>query len=137
MITIEEGLVYHLKANAGIVTLVSDRVFPNKLPQTITLPAITLQRISTPRVLTHDTSGLTGTAHPRIQFDAWGATYASCKAVTDAIRAAINGYKGTMGAGATAVTVQGALIDDERYDNSPDTGMHRIMSDYIIWHLEG
>lgn len=137
MITIEEGLVYHLKANAGLIALVSDRVYVNRLPQTVGMPAITIQRISTPRVHSHDTSGATGTARPRIQIDAWGTTYTSCKAVTDAIRAAINGYRGTMGAGATAVTVQGALVDEERYDNSPDTGMHRIMSDYIIWHLEG
>ncbi len=137
MITIEEGLVYHLKAAAAIIALVSDRVYPNKLPQTVAMPCITIQRISTPRVHSHDTSGATGTAYPRIQFDAWGTTYASCKAVTDAIRATINGYRGTMGAGATAVTVQGALVDDERYDNSPDTGLHRIMSDYIVWHLEG
>jgi len=136
VITIEEGLYYFLKNNAGVSNLVAARIYPNKLPQTATLPAITYQRISTPRVHTHDTSGAVGTAHPRFQFDAWGTTYSSCQAVSDAIRAALNGYKGTMGAGGTAVTVQGALVDDERYDNSPDTGMQRIMSDYLIWHLE-
>lgn len=135
MITIEEGLAYFLKNTAGITALVSTRIFPNKLPQTTTLPAITFQRISTPRVHTHDTSGAGGTAHPRIQIDVWGETYESCKDVTDAIRTALNGYKGTMGA-VDPVTVQGALIDEERYDNSPDTGMQRIMSDYIVWHLE-
>lgn len=135
MITIEQGLYHFLTNTAGITALVSTRIYPNKLPQTVTLPAITYQRISTPRIHTHDTSGKTGTAHPRFQFDAWGTSYASCKAVADAIRAALNGYRGTMG-GADPVTVQGALIDDERYDNSPDTGMERIMSDFIIWHLE-
>lgn len=135
MITIEEGLLYFLQNNAGVSGLVSTRIYPNKLPQTVTMPAITYQRISSPRIHTHDSSGATGTANPRFQFDAWGATYDSCKDVTDAIRAALNGYRGTMGA-VNPVTVQGALIDDERFEPSPDAGIQRIMSDYIIWHTE-
>lgn len=133
--TIDEALGYFFKNTAGISALVSDRVYINRLPQTVTLPAITYQRISTPRVLAHDTSGATGTAYPRFQVDAWATTYASAKAITDAVRAALNGYKGTMGSGG-AVTVQGALVQDEIYDIDPDAEIMRIMSDYIIWHTE-
>ena len=136
MITIEEGLLYHLQNTAGVAALVSTRVYPNKLPETVTFPAITYQRIDSPRVLTHDTSGATGTARPRFQFDAWGTTYASAKAVTDAIRAALNGYVGAMGTGGSTVTVQSSLIQDERFDDFGDAGILRISSDYIIWHLE-
>lgn len=137
MITIEEGLFAYLSTNAGLVALISTRVYPNKLPETVTLPALTYQRIDSPRVHTHDTSGATGTAYPRFQFDAWATTYASAKAITDALRAALNGYRGTMGTGGTAVTVQGALVQDESFDDFADAGMLRISSDYIIWHLEG
>lgn len=136
MITIDDGLIAFLNATAGVTNLVSTRIYKNKLPQTTTMPAITVQRISTPRVHTHDTSGATGTAYPRFQIDAWGASYTSCKTVTDAIRTALNGYKGTMGS-VNPVTVQSALIQDETFDDSPDTGLMRIISDYVVWHLEG
>lgn len=136
MITIEEGLYHFLTNNAGLVALVGTRVYPNRLPQSGTLPALTYQRIDSPRIATHDTAGASGTARPRFQFDCWGATYATCKAVSDALRAALNGYRGTMGA-ADPVTVQSALIQDETYDDFEDAGMGRMATDYIIWHLEG
>jgi len=135
VITIEEGLQAFLAANAGLVALISGRVYHRALPQGVVLPALTWQRISTPRLAAHDTSGSTGTAHPRFQFDAWATTYASAKAITDALRAALNGYKGTMGA-LNPVTVQGALVDNERENSDPDTGLEWISSDYIIWHEE-
>lgn len=135
MITIEEGLTAHLKANAGLTALISTRIYPAFIAQTSSLPCLTYQRISTPRVITHDASGATGTAHPRFQFDAWAETNASAKAVIDALRAALNGYKGTMGT-VNPVTVQAGIIDDERYEYSPEVKLHRYSADYIIWHEE-
>jgi hypothetical protein len=135
-LTIEEGLYTKLSTTVGITNLISTRVYPNKLPQTVTLPAMTYQRIDTPRVHSHDSSGSAGTAHPRFQFDCWAETYSGAKAISDALRAALNGYKGTITSGANTVVVQGALIQDERYDDFADAGMLRISCDYIIWHLE-
>jgi len=135
MITIEEGLTAHLKANAGLTALISTRVYPGFISQTSTLPCLTYQRISTPRIITHDTSGASGTAHPRFQFDAWAETNTSAKAIIDAVRAALNGYKGTMGT-VNLVTVQASLTDDERYEYSPEVKIHRYSADYIIWHEE-
>ena len=135
MITIEEGLFAYLSANAGVSALVSTRIYPNKLPQTVTLPALTYQRIDSPRVHSHDSSGSVGTARPRFQFDCWATTYAAAKALSDALRGALNGYKGTMGT-TSPVTVQSALIQSERFDDYADAGVCRISCDYIIWHLE-
>lgn len=95
-LTIEAGLVYKLQNTGGITTLIGTRTYLERIPQGATLPCLTYQRISTPRLLTHDTSGGAGTAHPRFQFDAWAATYSSAKAITDALRAALNGFKGTI-----------------------------------------
>jgi hypothetical protein len=136
MITIEEGLTAFLSANAGLTTLIGGRVYLMRIPQGATLPCLTYQRISTPRVLTHDTSGSAGTAHPRFQFDAWGTTYTAVKGIADAARAALNGYTGTMGS-SNPVTVQAALIDDESPEFAPDVKLWRVRMDFIIWHLEG
>ena len=134
-ITIEEGLVYHLGHAAGVTALVSTRVYGSRIPQGATLPCITVSRISTPRTITHDTSGSAGTAHARMQIDAWGELEATVKGITDAVRAALNGYRGTMGSGNT-VTVQAAWVDDEQREFDPETGLWRSQSDFIIWHEE-
>ena len=135
MITIEEGLRAFLVANVTVNGLVSGRVYPNKLPQTVTMPALTYQRIDTPRVHSHDSSGSAGTAYPRIQFDCWAASYASAKSLSDALRGALNGYVGTMGT-VNPVMVQSALQEDERFDDFADAGVVRISCDFTVWHLE-
>jgi hypothetical protein len=87
-------------------------------------------------VHTHDTSGSAGTAYPRFQFDAWATSYSSAKAITDQVRAALNGFHGTITSGADSVTVQAALVDGETSEPELEAGLARIRSDYIIWHLE-
>jgi hypothetical protein len=133
MTVIDEGLVAYLQSISGITALVSTRVYVFGIPQNATLPCIIIQRIDTPRVLTMDTSGATGTlAHPRFQFDAWATTYASAKAITDAIRATLNGKTGSTG----GVTIRAALIDGETPELDPETHLYRSRSDYIVWHEE-
>jgi hypothetical protein len=134
-ITIEEGLVYYLSHTAGITALVSTRVYGNRIPQGATLPCIVITRISTPRILTHDTVGSAGTASPRFQIDAWGDLDGTVKPITDAVRAALNGFKGAMGSGNT-VNVQVAYVDEERPQYDGETNLWRSQSDYIIWHEE-
>ena len=133
--TIEEGLGILFNATAGITSLVSTRIYGQRVKQGSTFPCITKQRISTPRVHTHDMSGATGTlAHPRFQIDAWGTTEASAKAVTDAIRAALNGKTGSLGTG--AITIRAALVQEEVPDYEPETDLYRSRSEYEIWQEE-
>jgi hypothetical protein len=135
-LTIEQGLEYYLTHYAGLIALISTRTYLNRIPQGTVIPCLTFQRISTPRVLSHDTSGMTGTAYPRFHFDSWAISYASAKAINDQVRAALNGYKGTITVGADSVVLQASLVNDERHNPDLDAGLHRLSSDYIIWHLE-
>ena len=137
MITIEEGLVYKLQNTTGVTNLVSTRIYNMRIPKSATLPCVTIQRISTPRITTHDSAGLTGTAHPRFQIDSYATTQASAKAINDAIITALNGASGAFGAGGTAVTVQAILVDDEDTEFVPDVNLYRQRADFIAWHLEG
>ena len=132
MAVLEEGLFTYLSTYAGLVSLISTRVYPFRVPQSATMPCMTYQRVDTPRVLTHDTSG-TGSdlAHPRFQFDTWAATYSSAKAINDQIRAALNGKKSTI---ATGVSINAAMVSDEHPSFEPETNLYRCSSDYIIWH---
>ena len=95
MSALEEGLAAYLKAYAALIALVGQRIYPVKFPQTTTMPCVVFTRIDTPRELTHDMSGSTGTlAHPRFQFEVWSETYHAGKDITDILRTALNGKTG-------------------------------------------
>lgn len=132
MTTIEEGLLAYLKTVAGITTIVDTRIYHLRRIQAVQLPCITFQRISTRRLPTHDHSGAHGTAVVRIQFDAQATLYATAKSITDALRAALDGYQGTMG----GVEVQSCLVDSELPEFDPADEVITSRSDYVIWHIE-
>jgi len=130
MTVIDEGLIAYLKTIAGVTSLVSTRIYGKVIPQGATLPCVTQQRISTPRILTHDTSGATGDLiSPRWQIDAWAELDSSAKAITDAIRAALNGKTGTVG----GVTIRASLANEEATTWEPESELYRGRSEFIIW----
>jgi hypothetical protein len=135
-LTIEQGLEYYLTHYVGLIALISTRIYINRIPQNSTIPCLTFQRISTPRVITQETRGMAGLAYPRFQFDSWSWVYVSAKAINDQVRAALNGYRGVIINGADSVAIYAALIEDERYNPDLDAGLHRLSSDYIIYHEE-
>ncbi len=137
MTVLEYGIGSYLSTFAGLVPLIGDRVYPLRIPQGATLPCLTYQRISTPRILTHDSSGSTGDlSNPRFQFDAWGNTALQVKAITDQVRAALHGKVGSIGTAPNNYTIRAALAEDESTEYIPEARLHRSRSDYFIWHQE-
>lgn len=135
--TLEEALISYLKAYAGLVALISTRVHVMDKPRAVVYPCLTFQRIDTPRIHTHDTSGASGDlASPRIQFDAWADTYAAAKAITDQLRAALNGKKGAIGTAPNQVTISAALVETERTFTDEVINKYRSQSEYTIWQEE-
>ena len=92
----------------------------------MTLPCLTVQRISTARTHTHDSSGATGLARTRIQFDAWAADYSTAKSISDALRAALHGSQ-RWGAGRVS------WIENEWDEYEPDLEQYVRILDVIIW----
>lgn len=110
--TVDEGIIAHLSNYPGLTSLISDRVYLMRIPQSATLPCLCVTRIDTPRELTHDLVGAENAlAHPRFQFDAWAKTYASAKAITDQLRAALNGHRNSLGYHLETATVVGTIVD--------------------------
>ena len=137
MTTLEEGLGSYLSTYAGLVALISDRVYSMKIPQDEPLPLLTYQRISTPRELTHQSSGATGDlASPRFQFDAWAVSQKAAKLIVDQVRAALHGKTGAIGTAPNNITIRAGLVDSEVPEYIPDARLYRCRSDYIIWHQE-
>lgn len=131
-IVIEEGLYAFLVTN---LTTVTSRVYPIRLPQTVTLPAIIYQRISTGREKTHDQTAA-GLAYPRFQFTSYAGTHASCKEVTNQLRSILAGFKGVFTVGADTVRVDGILPEGEQDFYEPDSGIYFTTSDYFVYHAE-
>jgi len=136
MATLEEGLISYLLSCPGLTALVGTRIYGLRKPQNTALPCLTVQRISTAREQTHDTSGASDLASPRFQFDAWAELYETAKPIVDELRAVLNGKRGTIGVGANQVTIQNALVDNEVPEIEPEMNLFRARSDYIIWHVE-
>lgn len=94
---IETALARHLMSNESVALLAGSRVYPVSIPQDQTLEAIAYQR--TPdegEYLAHD--GAVGMEKARVQVTCQAQKYAEAKALAQAVRVALQGFRGLMGA---------------------------------------
>jgi hypothetical protein len=117
----------------GLSTAAGTRIYPQTLPQAPVYPAITYNQVS--GVRDRDLCGPTGRARPRITINSWAEVYGDVHTMADAIRSALNGYRGSMGG-----TVIGNVILDNEFDlfeeGAGTRGVHRVVQDYIISFAE-
>ena len=126
---------YLLTVN-GVSSLVATRVFPNVIPQGVTLPAIRLTKVSGMSFHRHGPTQL-GKASSVVQVDAYAVDYSSAETLADKIRIACHQYKGTLG------TLKAASIfktDGRSFEDMPEDGssaVRRVVSqDFRIIHSE-
>lgn len=131
--TIEEAIQAHLLATPNVAALVGVRVYPVKMPQRPTYPAVVYNRISGPRE--HSQDGSSGLAHPRFQLDCFAATYAGAKDLASKVRLALDGFRGSMG-GVSGVDVNAVFIEDDRDDYDDDIHVYWVSLDAVVWHNE-
>jgi hypothetical protein len=132
---LEEGLVTHLRADAGIQALVNNgdspatyRIYAELLPQEVVYPAISYQRISSPHDLMME--GIDTFTPARIQIDCHAQTSAAASGLAAAVNAALNNVTGSLG----GVTVQHSH-NEQRSDLSSMDGdlvIRRITLDYVF-----
>lgn len=80
---IEQAVAAALTASAEVTALVSDRVYPLKLPQEATLPAVTYQRTdSSPDYTLHGY----GSESVTLTLNSFGPTYGEAKELAIAVR---------------------------------------------------
>ena len=124
-----------LLADAAISTAVgAGRIYPMLLPQGQASDSIVYSRISAQNEL-HN-AGPDGLARPRMQIDCWSKTANGATALSLLVKDRIEGYRGVMGSGGDAVTVQGVIPDNEREDYDDTAKMFRVSLDYFIWYVE-
>lgn len=87
----------YLSTEAGLQPLVGVRIYPGKLPEPTTFPAIAWHRITARRERTYDKfDDFDAFVITRIQFDCWAKTYDGAVSVGDALLGALSGYGGVM-----------------------------------------
>jgi len=129
--TIEKDIHYKLKKDVDVSALVSKRIYPMKLPQGWTLPAITYQRVS--GVREHNLSGPSGRARPRFQIDCWDDDYLDAKDLANKVRLCLDGFKGDIN---TESDVGGIILEADRDIWEESINVYRISMDFIIPHFE-
>lgn len=131
--TIEEAISAHLAADAGVSSLVGNRVYPAVAPQKPEVPYIVYTRISSAREHSHD--GASGLARPRFQFDCASRSYIGAMELSNAVRLALDAFQGTMG-GSGGVDVHAVFIEDEQDSYDDELKLYWRSLDFIIWHTE-
>lgn len=126
-------LVAYLGNASAVSSLVSSRIYPQLLPQSPTLPALTYSQISAIR--TYVLAGDVQKARRRFQIDCWAATHKASAQLADAVRNTLSGFYGSM----SGTQVHFITLDNEHDlfdEQAGTTGVYRITQDYIISHLE-
>jgi hypothetical protein len=133
MASVESWIYSRLTGFAGLSALVGTRLYPSVLPENPTYPAISYRRIDAPNVAQTHEATPAGLARPRFQFDCWGTTATSAKAVGEQVRLALEGYQNK----AANPRIDGIILADRR-DGPRETGsnLYRDILDFFIWHSE-
>ena len=130
MAELEAVIFTRLSTYAGLIALTSTRIYPIILPQNPILPAVTYQRTDGPRESA--LGAVMGLAHPGIQIDSWGKTYASAKAVATQTRAALQRWSSE----ATDPVVLDCLLESDGDEYEPGVNIYHVRQDWTVWHRE-
>lgn len=106
------------------LTNAGNRVYSQVLPEGLTQPSISFQRVSTSPI--NDLSGHADLDYVRMQVDCWANTYGAAKILAGQVRSIL-----------TDRTLPfKALLDNERDDFDPETETYRVSSDYFVWQID-
>lgn len=111
-----------LVADTAVSALVSNRIYPFKLPLDVTLPAITIHKASGGR----DT--VTNHGYPRYQISCWAGSFATVQSMRDAVVACLDRYKGV--ASGNHIKFISYVGDLDAYEET--TGIYHIPIDFKI-----
>ena len=127
--SLRDGLVAHLKANAGVAALVVDRVYHEGMPQNVVYPAVAYAKTSVERFQT--LAGPSSLVKARVGVDVWAKTSASAIAVAEAVKLALDGVTGSLG----GTSIQSCTYDSEadlsEFDG--DRTDRHLSLEFVIW----
>ena len=134
MAELEEAVYAILVGDAGVTALVEARVYPQKIPQDVGLPAVAYLRVSKRRVKSH--SGPSGLARVRMQVNCTAGSYAVAKTVTAAIGLALDGIGVGGPVTVAGVEIHGSWLESEGDVYGEGEGLHGARQDFMFWCRE-
>ena len=121
---IEEALVSHIKAN-GI-----SRIYPLVLPQKVTYPAVTYQKIA--GTFEHSMGGDSGFAYPDYQISCFAKTYKEAKDTATTIRICLRNLMLMV----DDIYIQALLIENEIDDYEYETEIYSVILEFRVFFQE-
>lgn len=117
-----------LIADTLITSLAGTRVYPQKLPQNPTLPAVIYSIISdTPNA---DVSGMAGLFNADIQIECYAETAQAAQDLSENVRLSLQSYRGTH----LSVGINGIYFITEYDAFDDEISNYRRISSYEIWY---
>lgn len=92
---IRSAIINHLKADADVKAVLGSRIYPFEIPQNLDDAPFAVIIASIER--THSKDGPTGNARATVQISTWSSRVLEAEAAMNAIRRALDGYRGPMG----------------------------------------
>lgn len=138
--SIQAAFYHHLSNDTTVAGLVSARIYVDVAPSSVAgLNHITFQLISGTHE--HHMTAAAGLTRKRVQVDVWATNSVSRDGISEAVREALDGYRGDMGATGSTVDVRMChLVNETDGYESPvmgtEFGLFRRTMDWEIWHSE-
>jgi len=132
---IEEAIFKILKDDAAVAAIVGDKIVPQRAAQQTDLPYVVYELISSQHM--KDMDGASGLANPLFRLTSWETTYAKVKALAEAVRLALVGFRGTIDGN----VIQGIFLENQLdgFDLRPDGSegnADRVIQEWSIWYCE-
>jgi hypothetical protein len=124
--TLTTAVVTRLRTEAATAALLGSRIYPLVLPQAPMLPALAYTRISQGEQFT--SNGPSGLRRVRIQLDCYAETYDAARALADAVRNALNGWRDL----SLGVQVAKLAPDSEQDLHEDEVGSYRVTMDFLV-----
>lgn len=136
MATIDDALFQEMRDDAPIAALVGNKIFPGIPPPTTKAPYITFEEISFTRVDHMD--GATGLHQAIRRIDCWGSKAEEAIAIAEAVRTALDAFRGAMGVTAQIDVRRASFVGKHDDPEAPPDGgpldINRRRIQLEIWH---
>ena len=129
-----EKVIYTLlSADAGVTALVAARIYPSRLPQNTTMPAIAYEVISAMELTPIDAQAGYQIVRTRVQVTCMAKNYAEVKNTVEAVRIACLYKSGTIGGVKVLSILRDGVGPDLRDD---DLALYLQSIDFVVAHYE-
>ena len=141
LLTPEEALRVTALADGTVSGLISTQFYPAQASASADEPFVLYTRVSSNYEDFLDGVDADAAGSCNVQLDIFGSGYDNARTVADALRAALNGYSGTVTSGSDSLAVNRIRLvnENDEFDNPENgrgAGTFRIAQDYEIYFKE-